>query len=176
MTAVHRFGQRVGNAGSDPDHRGLLDAEFHGDGVGCLEADATDVAREPVRVLRHDLHGVGTIGLVDPHGARRADAVAVQEDHDLAHDLLLRPGIGDALGAHLTNPRHLAQSLRLGFDDVEDLLTESLDHLPGVDGADAADHAGAEVFLDPIDRGRRRRAHEARLDLLTMGAVVDPVA
>ena len=73
-------------------------------------------------------------------------------------------------------PVDLAQAVRLGLDDVEHLLAERLDHLLGVDRADAADHAGAEVFLDAIDGGRRRGAHEARLELLAMGAVVDPFA
>ena len=102
--------------------------------------------------------------------------MAVQEDHDLAHDLLLGPGGGDALGAHRANAVDLAQAIGLGLDDVEHLLAEGLDHLLGVDRADAADHAGAEILLDAFDRGRRRGAHEARLELLAMGAVVDPFA
>ena len=105
-----------------------------------------------------------------------ADAVAVQEDHDLAHDLLFGPGVGDALGAHRTNAGHLTKPIGLGLDDVEHLLAERLDHLLGVDWADAADHAGAEVLLDTVDRGRGGRAHEARLELLAMGVIVDPVA
>ena len=60
--------------------------------------------------------------------------------------------------------------------DVEHLLAESLDQLFGIDRADAADHPGAEVFLDAVDRGRRRGAHEARFELLAMGVVVDPFA
>ena len=35
---------------------------------------------------------------------------------------------------------------------------------------------GAEILLDAVDRRRRRGAHEARLELLAMGAVVDPFA
>ena len=176
MALVHRFGQRIGDAGANPDHRRLLDAELHGDRVGGLEADAADVARQPVRVLGHDLDGIRAVGLEDAHRAGRADAMAVQEDHDLAHDLLLGPGVGDALGADRADAGHLAQPIRLGLDDVEHLLAERLDHLLGVDRTDAADHAGAEILLDAVDRGRRRGAHEARLELLAMGAVVDPFA
>jgi hypothetical protein len=40
-----------GNTGPDPDHRRLLDAKRHGDGVSGLEADAADVSRQPVRVF-----------------------------------------------------------------------------------------------------------------------------
>ena len=124
MAVVHGLGQGIGDAGAHPDHRGLLDAELHGDRVGGLEADAADVARQPIGVLRHDLHGVGAVGLEDAHRPRRADAMAVQEDHDLADDLLLGPGVGDALGAHRADAGHLAQALGLGLDDVEHLLAE----------------------------------------------------
>ena len=74
------------------------------------------------------------------------------------------------------NPGHLTKPIRLGLDDVEHLLPERLHHLLGVDWANAADHSGAEVFLDAIDRGRGGRAHEARLELLAMGVVVNPFA
>ena len=65
---------------------------------------------------------------------------------------------------------------RFGLDDVEDLLAKGLDHLLGVDRPDAADHAGAEIFLDAVDGRRRGGADEARLELLAMGAIVDPFA
>ena len=42
--------------------------------------------------------------------------------------------------------RHLAKPIGLGLDDVEDLLAEGLDHLLGIDRADAPDHAGARYF------------------------------
>ena len=111
MALVHRLGQRIGDPGAHPDHRRLLDAELHGDGIGGLEADAADVARQPIRVLGHDLDGIAAVGLVDPNRTGGADAMAVQEDHDLAHDLLLGPGVGDALGAHRADAGHLAQTI-----------------------------------------------------------------
>ena len=174
MAVVHRLGQRMGNPRANPDHGRLFDAEFHGDRVRGLEPDAANVAGKAVRVLGHDLNGIHAVGLVDPHRARRADAMAVQEHHDLPDDLLLGPGVGDAFGANPADAGHLAQPFRLRLDDVEHLLTERPDHLPGIDRPDAADHAGAEVFLDALDRRWLRGAHEARLELLTMGAVVDP--
>ena len=66
--------------------------------------------------------------------------------------------------------------LGLGLDDVEHLLAECLDQLPGVDRADAADHAGGEILLDAVGRGGGRAAQKAGLELLAMGAVVDPFA
>ena len=164
MALVHGLGQRVGNPRANPDHRGLLDAELHRDRVGGLEADAADVARQPVRVLGHDLDGIGAVGLEDPHRPRRADAVAVQEDHDLPHRLLLGPGGENAGSANRPDAVDLAQPVRRRLDDVEHLLAEGAHELLGVDRTDAPDHAGREVLLDAIGRSRRRCAQEPALN------------
>jgi hypothetical protein len=101
MTVVHRLGQGIGDAGSDADHRRLLDAEFHRDRISGLEPNSADVPRQPIGVLRHDLDGVRAVGLEDADCPSRTDAMAVQEHHDLPHNLLLSPG-GD--GAHRPDP------------------------------------------------------------------------
>ena len=119
MALVHRLGQRVGDAGPGPDHRRLLDPEPRRDLVGALEADAADVAREPVGVLGDHLDGIGAVGLEDPHRPRGADAMAVQEQHDLADHLLLGPALRDALGALGPDPGDLAQALGALLDRVE---------------------------------------------------------
>ena len=108
MTLVHRSGQRIADACTDPDHGRLRDPELHRDRVGGPEPDAADVAREAVRVLRHDLHRISAVGPEYPHRPRGADAVAVQEHHDLADHLLLGPGIGDPLRADPADAGHLA--------------------------------------------------------------------
>ena len=77
-------------------------------------------------------------------------------------------------GTDRTSAIDLTQPIRFSLDDVEHLLAEDPDHLLGVDRADTADHAGGEILLDVVDGTRRRGAHEARLELLTMGAVVYP--
>ena len=51
MALVHGLGQGVADPGPGADHRRLLDPEPHRDLVGALEADAADVAREPVGVV-----------------------------------------------------------------------------------------------------------------------------
>ena len=103
MTVIHRLGERIDDARPNPDHGRLLDTELHGNRVSGLEPDAANVACEAIWVLGHDLNGIQAVGLVDPHRARRADAMAVQEDHDLADDLLFRPGVGDAFGTYSAN-------------------------------------------------------------------------
>ena len=59
---------------------------------------------------------------------------------------------------------------------ISNFLAECAYQLLGVDGSYAADHAGREVFLDPIRRSRDRGAQEPRFELLAVGAVVDPLA
>ena len=79
MTLVRRLLQGVGDSGAHP-LRGLpRHAELHGDGVGGPKADAANVARQPIRILGHDLDGVVAIGLEDAHRSGRADAVARAE-------------------------------------------------------------------------------------------------
>ena len=152
MSLVHRLGQRIGDTGADPHHGGLLNAELHGDGVGGLKADAADIARQAIRVLGHDLDGVGAIGLEYPHRPRRADAVAVQEDHDFPHRLLLGPGGNDPSCSYRANAIDLPQAVGLGLDDLEHLLAERAQELLGVNRADTPDHARGEVLLDAFDR------------------------
>ena len=98
------------------------------------EADAPDVAGQPVGILAHDLHGIGAVGLEDAHRAGRADAVLVQKHHDLADHLLVRPGRGDPGRPCRSDPRDLAQTAGAGFDDVEHVRAEQLDHALGRPG------------------------------------------
>ena len=160
MPFVHRFGERVGDAGTHSDQRRLLDAELGGDLIGGAETDAADVAGQPIRVLRDELNGVGTVGLVDAHRARGANAVAVQEQHDLADDLLLGPAGDDALRPLGADPCHLPQTARLLLDDVKNGIPECAHQLLRVDRPDAADHPGAEILFDPFDRRRGRGLEE----------------
>ena len=176
MPIVHRLGERIGDAGTYADQRGLLDAELGRDLIGGAEADAADVASQAIRVLRDEPNGIGAIGLVDAHRARRADAVAVQEQHDLADDLLLGPAGDDPLRALRADAGHLAQAVGLLLDDVEHGFAEGAHELLRIDRPDAADHAGAEIFLDALDRRRCRRLEERGSELDAMRAVVDPAA
>ena len=176
MAVVHRFGERKGDPGAHPDQRGLLDAESGRDLVGGAEADAADVACQAVRVFRDQLDSIRAVGLVDAHRPRGADPVAVQEQHDLADDLLLGPAGDDALGAFRADPADLSQPVRLLRNDLEHRLAEGPHELSGIDGADPTDHPGAQVFLDPLHRGRRRRLEKGGSELDAVGAIVDPVA
>ena len=173
---IHGFGEGVGNSRAHADHRRLLDAEFHGDGVRRLEADPANISGEAIGVLRHHLHGVGAIGLEDPDSPRGADAVTVKEHHDLPHDFLFGPGRNDALGPDRANAVDLFQPIGLGFNDVEDLVAECLDHALGVGRPDSPDHPGGEIFLNSLGGRWGRCFQEPGLELLAMVSVVDPLA
>src|SRR5262249_39207775 len=55
-------------------------------------------------------------------------------------------------------------------------LAKGANQLLGVDRSHATDHAGRQVFFDAVGRSRHRCAQEPRLELLAVGAVVDPFA
>ena len=137
MAVAHGLGQGVGDPGTHPDHCGLLYAESFGDQVDGTEADPPDIAGEPVGVFGHHLHRVGAVGLEDAHCAR----CAVQEHHDLADRLLVRPCQRDPVGPLRSDLLDLAQPLRAGLDDVEYILAEQLDHAFRIDRSNAPDHS-----------------------------------
>ena len=176
MTVVQGLGQSERDAGPRPDHRRLLDAELHGDGVGRAEADPLDIAGEPIRVFGNELDRVGAVGLENPHRPRRADAVAMEKDHNFANGPLLRPAGDNRLRPFPANAGHLLQPKRLGLDHVEDLFPKRHDEFLRIDRADAADHAGTKIFLDALDRCRRRRLEKPGAELDAMRAVVGPFA
>lgn len=100
----------------------------------------------------------------------------MQEHHDVAHRLLLGPPGGDFPGAEFADARNLPQLIGAGLDDLEGGLAKNADDPFGEGGADAAHHAGAEVFLDALCRGRRRRLQRIGLELKAVRAIGDPDA
>jgi hypothetical protein len=85
-----------------------------------------------------------------PYGARGAHAMLMQEDHDFADHLLIRPSGCDLGRTHRADACDLAQPLRCCLYDVEHILTEGFHQPLGINRPDASDYAGAEVFLDPV--------------------------
>jgi hypothetical protein len=65
----------------------------------------------------------------------------VQEDHDLANDLLVGPAGGDFSGANFANAGNFTQTLRRVLDDIEYRRAEGFHQFSGIDRADALDHA-----------------------------------
>jgi hypothetical protein len=98
----------------------------------------------------------------------------VQKQHDLANHPLFCPASGDPLRTLWADPGHLAQAIGLLLDDLEHRFAEGPHQLLCVDRPDAADHPGAEIFLDPVNRRWRRNLEERGFELDIMGAVIDP--
>ena len=131
----HELGLRAGRSGPRPAPRPARSRRRRGAGsspsfampelgrdpVGDDEADAADVAGEPIRVVAHDRDGVDAVGLVDAHCARDVPTPwAVQEDHDVAHRALRAPAVADARRALRPDALDVAQAVRRRLDDVED--------------------------------------------------------
>jgi hypothetical protein len=117
---------------------------------------------------------IGAVGLEDADRARGAYPVAVQEQHDLANDLLVGPARDDPLGALGANPGHLAQTVGLLLDDLEYRRGEGANQLLCVDRADAVDYPRAEIFFDALGRRGWHCLEERGPELDAMCAVVDP--
>jgi hypothetical protein len=149
-------------------------AERGGHPVGALEADAVDVAGQPVGVVADHRQRRSAIGLVDADGVGGGDAVGLEEDHHLLDLALPFPGPGD-LGAALgADARDLRQPLRALLDHLQGRQPEGLHQAPGHDLADAGDEAGAEVALDAEDGGRCHRAVGGDAELAAELAVLLP--
>ncbi len=176
MPFTRRLRQRVGDAGPEPDHRRFLNAQSHGDRVGGFEADTANIARETIRVLRHDPHGIGAVSFVDPNRPRSAYAMAVEKDDDLANDFLFGPGLGNAFRSYHPYAGNLAQAIGLGLNRVEDLFTERANQPPSVSRSNTAYHAGAQVLFDTVQRRRLGRLQKSSFVLLAVGAIIDPFA
>ena len=79
MPIVHGLRKGVRNAGAHTDERGLLDAELGCNLVGGAEANAADVASQPIRIFGDKSDRIDAIGLVNPQRARCANPIAMQE-------------------------------------------------------------------------------------------------
>src|ERR1700737_4565188 len=152
----------------------MCDTDLLGDGIGRQEPDATNVPGQPVWIFRDDSDGVLAIGLENPHGAGRRNAIAMQKNHDLANNLLIGPARGDLSGANFPDPIDLSQPRGRLLNDIEHGGTEGLDQPPGVYRTNTLDHPGAEVALDAGQRVRRRNPDEDRLELSAVLAIRDP--
>ncbi len=171
-----RLLEQEAHAGAQAERRIAGDPEALGELVGRGEADAADLLRETIGVGPDQLDRARAIGLEDARGAQGAEAVRVQEQHDVAHRALLAPGGGDPLGKAAADALHLAQPVRAALDDLEHLVAEGLDQLAGQRPADALDHARAEVGLDAFERARRHDAQGLRAELEAEARIGLPAA
>src|SRR5436190_14800612 len=109
--------------------------------IRAFETNARDVLSQSKWIGADLFDRAFTVSLVDAHRAAGADAVRVQEHHDIPDHPLLRPGIFDPAPAHRPDALHFFQPAGIALDNVEDSLAEFCDELFSVSRPDAFDHA-----------------------------------
>jgi len=150
MALARRLGQHVRNSRPHAQHGIAGQPEAFRNGVGGFESDAVNVLRQAIRIAPDRADRVLAVAPKDPHRLARADAVRVEEDHDLANDALFLPCVLDAAPPLGADPRHLLEAGGLVLDNVENLIAKARDQLLRVNGSDPLDHPAREVFLDAL--------------------------
>ncbi len=168
MAVVAECAERITQSGLEAFRRVHGEAHLLRDLVRRLEADAVDVLRQPVGIVAHDGECLVRILLVNLHRQPGADAVALQEDHDLLDVLLLLPGARDLRRPLIADARHLAQPVDVRLDHIQRLEAEVIDDAPGIDRPNALDQAAAQVLADTLDRRRELHRVLAHLELATV--------
>ncbi len=176
MPGQGRFAQGVSQSCSGPQEGIGRNAHALSDLVGGAEADSRQVDGQAVGIGANSFDGFFPVNFVDAHGPAGADALGVEEDHDLANDLLFGPGGLDLVAAGRSDALDFAQTDGTVLDDVEDLFAEFVDEFLGILGADALDEAAAEVFLNPLQRSRRGATDQVGLQLEPVFAVAHPMS
>src|SRR4028118_1684772 len=120
MAVIHGASERVGDAGPNAAGIFLAVADARCNRVGGLEADADDVARQLVGVGLDGGDCLVAVGLEDPDRARRAHAVRVQPDDDLADGTLVAPAPDDLGLADWADACHFAKPFWLFLDNAAD--------------------------------------------------------
>ena len=172
---VGLLAKRVGHARSHPLRRVGRNAHVARDPVGGDKADSVDIARQAVRIGLDDCGRAVAVLFVDAHSQRRADAVALQEDHHLANLALLLPGRLDHQHPFGADPFDVVEALRLVFDDIEGLRAERKHDALGHFRPDPLDQPAAEVLLDAGGCGREDGGVALDLELPAILAVYGPL-
>ena len=155
VPVARRFGKHMLQPAARAQNRVVTESQFFPHRIGRLETDPGDIARQQIRIGPNARDRLFAVEFVDAQRAARADAVAVQENHDVAHHPLFGPRRFDLLAPPLPDPRHLLQAGRRIFDDVENFLAEFGHHLFGVNRTDSADQTAAQILFDALLRRRR---------------------
>jgi hypothetical protein len=98
----------------------------------------------------------------------------MQEHHDLADDLLVRPSCGDLGRTHGANACDITQALRRSFYNIEHILAEGFHQPIGIDRPNAPDHPRAKVFFDALDGRGSGGLQKVSLELQAVVAIVQP--
>ncbi len=110
LLAAPAAGKRARRPRCAPAYR--AQPELLGDAVGVFEADAEDILRQPIRVGGDHLDGPVAVGAVNFRRVGGADAVPLQEEHDVTYFMLLLPGLDDLRRLFVADAGHFGEPLR----------------------------------------------------------------
>jgi hypothetical protein len=175
MPLLGRLPQSEQQAGGQAARVGGGEAGLRGDAVGGLEAHPAKLRRQPEGIPAQQGHGAPAVAPGDAHGQGRADAVAVEEDHDLPQVLLGLPGGADIRPAPGSDAGHLGEALDLSVDDLQGGLAEARHDALGHAGPDALDQAGAQVAPEAFGGHRHPQAVIGDAELGAEGGVPLPL-
>src|SRR5262249_49924459 len=109
IVRLHEVEVALESRRAEVGHRALVDAMSAGDDAALCGLRNTSVSRTTGTASDEmTSDGGGTVGLEKPYRPRRTDPVAVQENHDFPHRLLLGPGGENAGGANRSDTVDLA--------------------------------------------------------------------
>ena len=134
------------------------------------------VLREHIGIAPHLLDCLLPVGLEDSHRPAGADAVAVEEQHDLPDLLCFQPCMGDSLPALGANAIDGLQFGRALLDHHKNLGSKSHHQLLCENRAGALHQAAGEIPLDPLGGGRRHGLHSAGFELQSVFPIPDPTS
>src|ERR1039458_9008663 len=168
------FQQHVVDARLCPILRVPRNPDFLRNLVGGREADPVDVLRQHVGIAPHLFDCLLAVGLEDAHRPARADAVAMEEQHDFPYLLCFLPCVCDplpALGADAVHGLEFGGSV---LDHYENLGSEAPDQLLRQNRPDALHQSAAQIPLDPLGRSGRYGLHGEGFKLQPVLPVSDP--
>src|SRR2546426_4722607 len=168
--------QDMPHASLRPDHRVPWNTESLRQSIRRLKANAMDVEGQAIGILPHSGNGFIAIGLVNADRSGGANAMRVQEDHDLANDFLGFPGLNHPLLAFGANTVKVGQPFGRLLNDIEHLCPKGLDQFLGKVRANAFDHPRAQIFLDAFEGAGWDDTQGLCFELQTMRPIIHPDA
>ena len=118
-----------------------------------FKPDPPDIVRKFIRILLNHFDAFVSVSFVDLSRVGCADAMILEEQHDVLDFLLFCPSCLDPLHPHLSNTRYRKQPIRIRFNHIQCVLPEFLNDFLCEFRVDAFDQAGAKVLLNSKNCG-----------------------
>ena len=175
MPLVRQRIQGVKNPAAAAERVVFGKAQLFRQSVRCFKAHAPDIVRQPEGVLFDHLNAFVAVNLIDLRREGRADAMALEKEHDVLDFLLLFPAVPDHLNPLFSNAGNQQQPVCFLFDHRQGIRAECPDDPSGEFGPHAPDQSAAQVFLNAVDGGRHGFFPFLRTELIPVLGIHLPV-